>query len=139
MVHIHKEISLFSETGRTHKWHHLDAIHLSTVDDDAVVELLADCRKDPLWESVTEWAIPSDMTAVDYRFFGETIRERLHVTNKALVWFQFRWNDRFSDSFDRVFGCWPWDYLSAFADADHFIKLRHDYGIRDCRAFIWVS
>lgn len=139
MVHIHKEICLFSETGKAYRWHHLDAIHVTTPSDEEVIALLRDCRKDPIWISVNEWSVPSEITAIDYRFFGETIRERLHVSNKALVWFQLKWNERFGGTFNKVFGSWPWDHLSAFSDPDHYVELRKEYGIKDCRAFIWVS
>lgn len=139
MIHIHKEISLFSETGRTYKWHHLDAIHTSYHPDADAIAFLQECQKDPIWESVNEWSIPSEITAIDYRFFGTGIKERLHISNKALVWFHFKWNERFMGSFDHIFGSWPWDHISAFSDPDHYVSLRQEYGIRDCRAFIWVA
>lgn len=140
MIRAHKEVCIMPEPpGRTAKWHHLDALTITGIDEGLLLSLVREFKEDPEVSIIMEWPLSTEMTALDYRFFGIDIVERLHVSNQALARFRLRWDERFpSRTFDQVFGSWPWDHLDAFHDHETYIALKKEYGIKDCRIFLWM-
>ncbi len=137
MVHAHKEIYLETATGG--KWHHLDALHFRFEKEAQLKGLMQEVLEDPIFQITVKWPRSTELTELDYIFHGHTIEERLFVGNRLLARFRLRWDDLFEDSFDKTFGCWPWDHIDTFVDPESYNKLRREYKVKDCRLFLWVQ
>lgn len=121
MITIHKELFLSGEN----RWQHLDAIRVKGYDE-------------VLWPMLhsagdTFRRMYSNITTLDISFSApECFVHHINATKLIAVRKMFG-----TALFDRTIGCFPFDAIDLFEDADAVTALAKEYGVLDARIIAW--